>query len=118
MKTQIIKLPIPSAKLSANARCHWSEKARLNKQHRKLAHYHAALQLGLDAQKISGYKLVFYWPDKRRRDKRNASERCKAYEDGISDFLKQDDSEWDFNGVQFGEPDKKEPRVEFHLTTK
>lgn len=66
---------------------------------------------------MASYKLVFFWPDKIRRDKRNAAERCKAFEDGISDYLGQDDSEWEFNGVEFGEVDKEDPRVEFHFTT-
>ena len=41
----------------------------------------------------------------------------KAYEDGIADYLGQDDSEWNFTGVEFGDVDKEDPRVEFHFTT-
>lgn len=114
---KIITLPIPAAKLSANSRCHWSVKAKLTKRHRQIGNRAAWLQ---HPKKFvaKSYKLVFYWPDRRRRDKRNASERCKAYEDGIADWLGQDDSEWGFNGVQFGEPDKGNPRVEFWFEEK
>lgn len=111
----VITLPIPSSKLAANSRCHWAVKAKETKAHRKIAHVYTSHQMKFSKPRIKGYKLVFYWPDNRRRDKRNAAERCKAYEDGIADWLCQDDSEWDFNGVQFAPVDKKKPRVEFHL---
>lgn len=113
--TEIIKLPIPSAKLAANARCSRFTKAAITKRHRAVAAMFAFQQI--DKHPMASYKLVFFWPDKIRRDKRNAAERCKAFEDGIADYLGQDDSEWEFGGVEFGEVDKEDPRVEFHFTT-
>ena len=113
--SKTITLPLPSAKLSANARVHRMAKAAITKRHRQSAAHFAFQQI--DRVPMAGYKLVFYWPNKIRRDKRNAAERCKAYEDGISDYLGQDDSQWEFYGVEFGEPDKANPRVEFHFTT-
>ena len=113
--SEIIKLPIPSAKLAANARCSRFTKAAITKRHRAVAAMFAFQQI--DKHPMASYKLVFFWPDKIRRDKRNAAERCKAFEDGIADYLGQDDSEWEFGGVEFGEVDKEDPRVEFHFTT-
>lgn len=63
------------------------------------------------------YKLKFYWPNRIRRDRDNASACCKAYLDGLSDFLDQDDSGFAFNGVEF-DMDKDRPRVEIILTVK
>lgn len=114
----VITLPIPDAKLSANARCHWSVKRRITKQHRELAKVLARQQLKFQKPQVQGYRLVFTWPNNIRRDKRNASERCKAYEDGIADWLGQDDSLWEFWGVEFTPADKQKPRVEFHFKLK
>ncbi len=61
------------------------------------------------------YRLDFYWPTKRRRDKDNAAAMCKAYLDGVADCTTQDDSEWDFNGVRFA-IDKENPRLEIVFT--
>lgn len=104
-----ITLPIPSRNLSPNARLHWSKLAK----HKKTARREAALacwhQLG--SIKFRAYRLDFYWPNKRRRDKDNAAARCKAYLDGIADCCQQDDSEWDFYGVRFA-IDAENPRLE------
>lgn len=60
---------------------------------------------------IKSYRLDFYWPTNRRRDKDNAAAMCKAYLDGIADCMGQDDSEWDFDGVRF-DIDAGNPRLE------
>ena len=110
---KIIKLPIPSAELAANARIHWAQKAKLTKEHRRTARL---LAFNDHPQKFraSSYRLVFYWPDNRRRDRDNSVGRCKAYLDGISDWLGQDDSEWNFDGVRF-EVDRVNPRLEIQF---
>lgn len=64
--------------------------------------------------RIKSYKLTFFWPDKRRRDRDNASACCKAYLDGISDTTGQDDSEWEFNSVRF-DIDRANPRLEIEF---
>ena len=114
MKTLI--LPLPDNGLSPNARLHWSKVAKLKKRARNIASVYASHQWFFKF-KAESYKLVFYWPDKRRRDKDNAAARCKAYLDGIADFLEQDDSEWDFDGVAF-EIDREKPRLEIQLKIK
>jgi crossover junction endodeoxyribonuclease RusA len=108
--SKTITLPLPSRNLSPNARVHWSKLADFKKQARRLAALEGFLQLKLD-EKLSGYRLDFYWSTKRRRDKDNAAAMCKAYLDGVADFTGQDDSEWDFDGVRF-EIDRENPRLE------
>ena len=110
-----VTLPIPAAKLSPNARCHWTVKSKLAKQHRRMAHRAAWLQHSTGFR-ASSYKLVFFWPNAIRRDKDNASARCKNYLDGIADWAGQDDCEWGFDGVEF-QVDKANPRVEIHFET-
>ena len=106
---QKIILPLPSRNLSPNSRLHWSKLASSKKtarRHAKIESFHQVGVLG-----IKSYRLDFYWPMKRRRDKDNAAAMCKAYLDGVADCMQQDDSEWDFNGVRF-EIDKENPRLE------
>ena len=69
----------------------------------------------IEAQPFKGYRLDFYWPTKRRRDKDNAAAMCKAYLDGVADCVGQDDSDWDFDGVRFA-IDKENPRLEIVFT--
>ena len=112
--SKTITLPLPSAKLSPNARVHWSVLATDKKAARRLAALETWLQVDTVAG-FAGYRLDFYWPTKRRRDKDNATASCKAYLDGIADFTGQDDSEWDFDGVRFA-IDKENPRLEIVFT--
>ena len=110
-----IVLPIPSRNLSPNARVHWSKLARFKKSARREAALQAFAQVGIVA--IKSYRLDFYWPNKRRRDKDNAAAMCKAYLDGVADCMQQDDSEWDFDGVRFA-VDAESPRLEIIIKTK
>ena len=108
-----ITLPLPSRNLSPNGRLNWRIVAGFKKQARRLAALEAFDQLEDFA--LKGYRLDFYWPTKRRRDKDNAAAMCKAYLDGVADCTGQDDSEWDFDGVRF-EIDKENPRLEIVFT--
>ncbi len=110
---KIVTLPLPSKILSPNARVHWMRLSVAKKAARRLAAMMAFHQVGI--YKFEGYRLDFYWPDARRRDDDNASTSCKAYLDGISDCVGQDDSNWKHNGVQFF-IDRKNPRVEIVFT--
>ena len=108
-----ITLPLPSRNLSPNGRLNWRIVAGFKKQARRLAALEAFDQLETFA--LKGYRLDFYWPTKRRRDKDNAAAMCKAYLDGVADCSSQDDSEWDFDGVRF-EIDRDNPRLEIVFT--
>jgi crossover junction endodeoxyribonuclease RusA len=112
MTTQTIILPLPSPKLSPNARIHWAQRSKLVKAARTTARLLAQAQGISKATPIRSYRLRFIWRDKRRHDRDNASASCKAYCDGIADATEQDDSDWLFYGVEFGEPDKRNPRLE------
>ena len=118
MEEKRIILPIPHADISPNARVHWAKKAKLASQHRRCGYVLCATQHDSNKHEFSAYRLDFFWPDKRKRDKDNASARCKNYLDGIADYVGQDDSEWEFNGVRFMEPDKLNPRVEIVFEVK
>ena len=107
-----IILPIPVAKLSPNARVHWAQLAKAKREHRATA-FRIASNLYTN-RKLKRDRLHFFWKDKRRRDRDNASAMCKAYLDGIADAFKQDDSEWLFDGVRF-DLDKENPRVEIRF---
>ena len=109
MNTKTITLPLPSRNLSPNVVGHWSIKAAAKKSARRNAAHETWMQFGIC--RFKGYRLDFYWPTKRRRDKDNAAAMCKAYLDGVADCTGQDDSEWDFDGVRFA-IDKENPRLE------
>ena len=112
MRTETITLPLPASELSPNARCHWAKKAPITKAHRNAGYLNAVC-----CGHIESYMLYFFWKDRRRHDKDNATACCKAYLDGISDAIEQDDSEWDFNGVRFA-VDKENPRLEVRVVLK
>jgi len=111
--TKTIKLPLPSRNLSPNARVHWSKLAEFKKSARRLAALETWNQVS--SCQFKSYRLDFFWPTKRRRDKDNAAAMCKAYLDGVADCSSQDDSEWDFDGVRF-EIDRDNPRLEIVFT--
>ncbi len=113
MNTKTITLPLPSRNLSPNSRVHWSKLAEYKKAARRNAAHETWMQIGIC--RLKGYRLDFYWPTKRRRDKDNAAAMCKAYLDGVADCTGQDDSEWDFDGVRFA-IDKENPRLEIVFT--
>ena len=106
--TKTVVLPLPDRRLSPNQQGHWRPKAAAKKKARS---WGAKLASWLKGKRFSSYQLHFYWKDKRRRDQDNASASCKAYLDGISDAVGQDDSEWLHNGVRF-HLDKENPRLE------
>lgn len=111
MKTlAIIILPIPSKKLSPNARVHRFVRAEHTKAHRRLAALATFNQIG-PSHRFKSYRLHFYWPNKRVRDGDNGGSRCKAYLDGVADCIGQHDSEWQFDGVRF-KIDSENPRLE------
>lgn len=109
-KTIIVGLPTRT--LSPNARVHWANLAKAKKAHRIYAKSATLAQVG--QPQIKSYHLHLYWPDKRRRDRDNATAMCKAYLDGVADAVQQDDSEWDFTGVTFY-VDKNNPRLEIEI---
>lgn len=112
-----ITLPLPSSKLSPNARLSWRGKARLTKQHRTRAMLAALAATSPEdrSTRFSSYSLTFYFPDARKRDDDNAAASCKAYRDGIADALGIDDHTLPMNQSPTILIDRENPRLEFHL---
>lgn len=115
-----ITLPLPSRKLSPNARVHWRVRSKVTKSHRAKAEAEvivAANEQGGVACRMmfNAYRLTFYWPDKRLRDDDNAASSCKAYRDGIADALGVDDRTLRFHGPPEMLHDKLNPRLEVEL---
>ncbi len=90
----VITLPLPSAKLSPNARVHWRSKAAATKAARQFAMMAALEALERAAASIwtdppqwraATEQATFHVRDKRRRDKDNLAASLKAYRDGITD---------------------------------
>lgn len=84
-----IELPLPSPKLSPNARTHWRVKAKVTKRARIDAKY-ATLDAinrtpGAGLWEDATVQAAFYFRDRRRRDKDNMLASLKAYVDGIAD---------------------------------
>ena len=110
-----ITLPLPDRTLSPNARVHWAKLAKAKKLARAMAKRETFRQVGI--QKFASYRLLFFWKNKQRHDRDNASASCKAYLDGVADCCQQDDSEWGFDGVRF-EIDRERPRLEIQFEVK
>jgi len=112
-----ISLPLPSSKLSPNARCHWRVKSVLTKAHRfraKVATLNLTNSLR-EPHSFTKYTLTFYWPNAIRRDDDNAAASCKAYRDGIADGLRMDDHGLTQATTPIMLVDKANPRLEITL---
>lgn len=113
---KIVSLPLPNRKLSPNARVHRMAKSKITKEHRRLAAVYASHQLALQQYRVIGYKIIWVPKTKTTPDDDNVVLMCKAYRDGIADFLCQDDKTFKLYGVEFADPDKNKPRVDIMLT--
>lgn len=88
----MIELPYPAKELSPNSRCHWSQKARLNKIARKDAALLAKVA-GFSELTFTGYDgklhlwIDIYCKTKNYVDADNALSSCKSMIDGIADAL-------------------------------
>jgi hypothetical protein len=119
MTTEILTLPLPHKVLSPNARPNRYAKTRAVKEARTLARREAYrlsnewdFPLGFVVTSI-GY--VAYWQTSRhKKDDTNLTGSCKAYEDGIQDAVRQDDSTWQHEKPQHNVDDVN-PRLEIHI---
>ena len=90
-----IDLPFPPKELSPNARLHWAAKARAKKAYREDCFYTAKLQkVGPMRNELLKVHIVFFPPDKRKRDWDNMLAAAKSGLDGLADAIKVDDSQW------------------------
>lgn len=119
MTSITITLPLPSRKLSPNARVHWAEKAKLTKAARKAAYY-AALE-ALNLRKPPGWvkarlETRAFFKTLNFPDPTNFPLSLKAAIDGIADsgIIANDKGLWPERPV-FAK-DTKNPRVELTIT--
>jgi hypothetical protein len=111
-----ITLPLPDARLSPNARCHWANKAAITRLHVRIAYDITQAALGGRAIPFfTGYTLAFFFPDARRRDDDNAAASCKAYRDGIAKALCIDDHTLRMAAAPSIQIDRLNPRLEITL---
>ena len=85
-------LPWPPKELSPNKRIHWAQKSKIAKQYRHACHM-LTKQAGMavDWDGDIHLSIMFYPPDRRRRDDDNAIASFKAGRDGMADALGVDD---------------------------
>ena len=102
-----IELPWPDKRLSPNARCHWSAKAKASGEAKNQGFWetidkiHLKIRGALDGE----YQIVytFHPPDKRRRDQDNFLAMMKSYQDGMCSALNMDDSRIKRTVLEWGE---------------
>lgn len=90
-----ITLPFPPKELSPNARLHLAEKAKVKKTYREECFYEAKLQnVKPMSNQLLMVRIVFFPPDKRKRDWANMLAAAKSGLDGLADAIKVDCSQW------------------------
>lgn len=95
----MISLPWPPKELNPNARAHFRTKAAAVKAYREQAHWltiAAPVPLIRETDELL-LSIVFYPPDKRRRDLDNMLSSIKAGLDGIADALLVNDQRFALN---------------------
>lgn len=95
----MIYLRFPPEALSPNARLHWRDVAKAKKYYRYECFIEAKRQgvLKLSPSEKIRVSLVFYPPDKRKRDWDNMLAAAKSGLDGLSDALGVDDRNWELS---------------------
>ncbi|MBL4940341.1 MAG: hypothetical protein JKY81_01610 [Colwellia sp.] len=99
-----VTLPYPPAKLNPNKRLHWAVKAKAVKAYRHDCYLLAKSVMFSTRTKAAicafacenklPIKIIFHYPDKRRRDRDNAIASFKAGADGVADAIGVDDADW------------------------
>ncbi len=117
-----IVLPLPSSKLSQNARVHWRTRANETKKMRGYAKYAAIAAInelihtdhGLP-WKSATVKCSFFFAKVNRRDKANFDAMCKPIWDGFTDAgLWVDDDQLTHLPTELA-IDKNDPRLEIEV---
>lgn len=118
----LIALPWPDARLSPNARVHWSARTGVKAKARADARIATFAALGCDLRELRqalagdapiALTITFHPPDARHRDDDNMIASFKASRDGIADALGVDDRRFRPHYV-FSEPEAP-GRVEVEL---
>ena len=108
-----IVLPLPAKQLSPNARVCWQAKARAVKQYRSISFF--VSQRFPSRWKAAEVESVFFFRDRRRRDRDNLLASLKAAFDGIASAgIVDDDASLTHLPVRL-EVDRDAPRVEISI---
>ena len=116
-----LALPLPTKRLSPNhsvgSRGQRFAKARETKQYRTRAALEAMATGKRPMWTRAVAQLTFYWPDKRRRDIRNAEHAMKAAYDGLVDagIITDDSADVLTHLPTRFEVDREQPRVELEI---
>lgn len=118
MNSLTVILPIPSPKLSPNARLHWAQKSKLVREHRLRAMIVARVALDLREPPMWGkcrMHVKVFTKTKRRPDPDNFMSMLKSYNDGFADagVVQNDKDLWPERPEFF--TDKFAPRVEITI---
>lgn len=117
--TLSITMPLPPSHLWQNRPGHWTKKREAARKYRNLAHVMARCVAGPVAPRWmkATATLAFYWPNRIRRDVRNAEAAMKPAYDGIVDagIITDDNAEVLSHGMTTFDVDKVNPRVEITL---
>jgi len=114
-----IRLPLPSPRLSPNARAHWRSKARDVKSYRRAAAFYGRLALEESgdpgAWTTADVGATFYHPTRRLRDADNLLASLKAAFDGFADagIVSNDRALTHLPVLQL--LDRNDPRVEIRI---
>ena len=114
-----VRLPLPSPRLSPNARAHWRSKARDVKSYRLAAEFYGliALQKTGDpgAWTSADVQATFHHPTRRQRDADNLLASLKAAFDGFADagIVSNDRALTHLPVLQM--LDRNDPRVEIRI---
>jgi crossover junction endodeoxyribonuclease RusA len=105
----VIELPYPAHVLWPNARPHWAAKHRAAKKHREWARLAVLADDGrpfFSPSELIQLIITLYPKTRNAIDRDNALAAMKAYQDGISDAIRVNDSNFLTTRLQFGEPVK------------
>jgi len=110
----LIELPWPPKELSPNARVHRMQKAAKAKKYRELCRIIAlASKLTPPADGKIHLDILFYPPDRRKRDLDNLLASIKSGIDGIADAWKINDTRFRPYTIDFA--DETGPKVEIRI---
>lgn len=98
-----MKLPYPHKALWPNGRAHRAAKGRETKKHRQWAYAAALGDATRPAKPVRLLVTVYGKATGPLPDEDNVSAACKAYQDGIADAYRTDDSAFKAPRIQFAE---------------
>ena len=88
----MLMLPWPPSVLNPNCKSHWSQKAKAARIYRNQCYALANRSTLIASEKGNRFIVIFYPPDKRKRDDDNMIGAFKHGRDGVAKALGVDDN--------------------------